>query len=417
VRTATDYPQPWEYGERLRAHGDVVWDEEANAWLVSSYDLIREIGLSDCRRWSRLESYLVNKDPSLPDPKYLGLTKEDAIKVGGISRWSPELLAGDIHARVHAWWLQAFSPRTLEDWRRTRLREIVDAQATRLADAASAELAADYAEVVAPQMMLSCLDIPWDDALVDRTHEFHKAIQAVMAAEPRGEQEKTQLVDRQAELTREFYELLAPYVLERRDSEGDDFISKVWREVPPVFGSGHSEFDIVAVCGQAFLAGAGVTSAAISNALYMLFARPDLQDPLADGQVSAATFVEETLRLYPLVPFLPRVALTDTSVGDVAVKAGETVVLALGAGNRDPRHFECPSGLDMNRRAARDHYGFFVGARYCPGHGVARAQMHAAIASLVERVRLRPDPDRDPPSWRGTFLQSWVPLHAVVTAR
>jgi cytochrome P450 len=103
-------------------------------------------------------------------------------------------------------------------------------------------------------------------------------------------------------------------------------------------------------------------------------------------------------------------------VGDVNVKAGETIVLALGAGNRDPRHFECrPSSTCIG--APRLTTTASSSARATARATASRAPMHAAAASLVERVRLRPDPDRDPPSWRGTFLQSWVPLHALVTAR
>jgi cytochrome P450 len=418
VRTATDYAEPWEYGERLRSVGEIVWDEESDAWLVSSYELIRQVALGDCVSWSRLESYLVNKDDSLPEPRYLGLTREDAVKVGGISRWSPELLAGDDHARVHRWWVRAFSPRTLDAWKQTKIRSIVDARVARLAAAGGAELAAEFAEVVAPQTMFAYLDLPWDEAMVERTHEFHREIQAVMDAEPRGADEKAALVDRQAATTEEFYGLFEPYVMARRNGDGDDFISRVWREVPPLWGGDYTDFDIVAVCGQAFLAGAGVTSAAISNGIHLLLERPELQEKLRDGGENAvAGFAEEALRLYPIVPFLPRVALRDLELGGVTIRAGDTVILALGAGNRDPLHYPLAPELDVGRRAARDHYSFFVGARYCPGHGLARAQLQAAFSALVERARLRRDPDRDAPRWRGTFLQSWAPLHAIVTPK
>src|ERR1700677_93612 len=39
--------EPWDYYSQLLAAGEVVWDEETDAWLVSSYQGLRELASKD----------------------------------------------------------------------------------------------------------------------------------------------------------------------------------------------------------------------------------------------------------------------------------------------------------------------------------------------------------------------------------
>lgn len=96
--------------------------------------------------------------------------------------------------------------------------------------------------------------------------------------------------------------------------------------------------------------------------------------------------VEELLRHQTIVHTgLPRVALADTEIGDVTVRAGEGVLVSLAAANRDERAFPDPDRLDV-RRPGRRHLAFGFGVHQCLGQPLARLELELALAGIVRRL-------------------------------
>jgi pentalenolactone synthase len=81
---------------------------------------------------------------------------------------------------------------------------------------------------------------------------------------------------------------------------------------------------------------------------------------------------------------IPRYARADTRIGDVTVRAGELVLLDIGAANHDPTVFTDPDRFDPTRHGA-PHLAFGHGARYCIGAPLARIELHAVFSQLVPR--------------------------------
>jgi len=54
--------------------------------------------------------------------------------------------------------------------------------------------------------------------------------------------------------------------------------------------------------------------------------------------------------------------------------------------NRDPRMFEHPDTLDL-QRAPQRHFTFSLGSHFCLGQALARAQLQAFFEVLAQRVR------------------------------
>jgi cytochrome P450 len=69
----------------------------------------------------------------------------------------------------------------------------------------------------------------------------------------------------------------------------------------------------------------------------------------------------------------------------VLIPAGARVALCLGAGNRDPRHYEDPDTFVVARNPA-DHLSLGYGIHGCAGQGLARLEAHAVIDALARRV-------------------------------
>jgi cytochrome P450 len=112
-----------------------------------------------------------------------------------------------------------------------------------------------------------------------------------------------------------------------------------------------------------------------------------LQARLRDEPERIKDFVEECLRFDAPVKASYRLALLDTTVGDVAVPAGTIVVVCLTAASNDPTKFERPERFDIDRPHVRDHMGFSRGAHGCLGAPLGRMEARIAFERLLARTR------------------------------
>lgn len=67
------------------------------------------------------------------------------------------------------------------------------------------------------------------------------------------------------------------------------------------------------------------------------------------------------------------------------IPQGAKVLLFLAAANRDPRKWDDPDSFDISRNAG-GHVGFGFVIHQCLGQTVARLEMEAVLASLVDEV-------------------------------
>ncbi|HEY4452732.1 MAG TPA: cytochrome P450, partial [Pseudonocardiaceae bacterium] len=100
-----------------------------------------------------------------------------------------------------------------------------------------------------------------------------------------------------------------------------------------------------------------------------------------------ANAVEEMLRYLTIVHNgRRRVALEDVEVRGQLIRAGEGVVLANDAGNRDPSAFAGdPDELDV-LRDARHHVAFGYGIHQCLGQPLARVELQVVYGTLYRRL-------------------------------
>jgi cytochrome P450 len=404
----TEGVEPWDYYDRLRELGDVVWDETMNAWLVSSYELVKEIGRKDEELYER--NYVPREGR-----KQLGMTPEEWMHFigGGSTQAQPALLTGEEHERQHRWWMRAFSPRVLSQWRETLFRPICNEEIDRFSGRGSAELVAEYAERITPRVMASMLGLPHDDdAWVARMVELFEARVAVRQRHSLGGDVDAKLRQEALDSTTELHAAIGPYVLERKGSDGDDFISMVWRDAPALFGGPYEDVDVVGVVVSAWGSGAGSIARGVCNALYLLLRRPDLHERLLADEETMKNFTEESLRLYGPVSWSPRYTKADVELGGVRIRKGELVIALNLAAQRDERRYPDPTGVDLARPSPRDHFSFFAGPRTCPGQGLARVELDVFLAVLLERLPdIRLDPAAESPRYKGVLTRSWEPLN------
>ncbi|MDN5749659.1 MAG: cytochrome P450 [Pseudonocardia sp.] len=155
------------------------------------------------------------------------------------------------------------------------------------------------------------------------------------------------------------------------------------------------------------LAWAGTETAfpAILNCVYALLTHPDQAAAVRAEPGLAPSAADEALRWEAPVQVTARRARVDVEIAGTAVSRGTTVLVHLGAANRDPRAFAEPDRFRIDRTDRRPHLAFGHGPHRCLGAQLARAEVAACARGLLERFPgLRLAPESPPP--RGQVVRS-----------
>lgn len=149
----------------------------------------------------------------------------------------------------------------------------------------------------------------------------------------------------------------------------------------------------LAACGgagtvQSFVALTHTVPALVSSALLALLQHPEqlawLRAHEDEHTLAAAT--DELLRFAGPSRAVFRTALAPVEFGDVAIDAGDEVVLLLAQANRDPARFTDPDALDV-QRSGSGHLAFGAGVHGCVGASLVRMVLQESIAAFVRTSR------------------------------
>lgn len=165
-------------------------------------------------------------------------------------------------------------------------------------------------------------------------------------------------------------------------------------------GQQMSEAELLSTIKLLFVAGYESSTNLIGSGVLALLHHPDAMAALRQDPELTPQAVEEMLRHDAPVQLVGRVALRDTTLGELSVRAGDQVMVLLAAANRDPRVFSEPDAFRFDRREAAP-LSFGAGIHYCLGAPLARLEVQLLVAALLarfqhielvsEQVRYRPN--------------------------
>ncbi len=159
-----------------------------------------------------------------------------------------------------------------------------------------------------------------------------------------------------------------------------------------------------------FLAGHDTTASALTFAAYELSFRADLQSrirtELRDGSRASTSetldhVIKETLRLYPSVYLIGRMAITDVMLGAYWIRKGEEVIVPIYTLHRRSELFERPDEFVPERWQGKpeSRHAFIPysnGPRVCAGQAMATQELRVILGEVLKRFELRPVGDRCP---------------------
>lgn len=186
-------------------------------------------------------------------------------------------------------------------------------------------------------------------------------------------------------------------VAHRRLNPADDLISELLHT--EIDGQPIEESVILGMSSLLLIAGVDTTWSSIGSSLWHLASHPDDRRRLVAEPDLLPTAIEEFLRAYSPVTMARRL-LEDVDYNGCPMKAGERVLMNFPGANRDPRVFEDPDRVIIDRQVNR-HVAFGAGIHRCAGSNLARMELRVAIDVFLERI---PDFDLIAPeavTWAG----------------
>jgi cytochrome P450 len=133
------------------------------------------------------------------------------------------------------------------------------------------------------------------------------------------------------------------------------------------------------------LAGHETTTNLLGAAFLALSQRPALFARLREDRDLIPAATEEFLRWCSPVQWVARWTTEPYDVGGSTIPESARVMLPWMFGNRDPRRFENPNDLDVDRDA-KGHLGFGQGIHFCLGAHLARLETSIVLNRLFDRV-------------------------------
>jgi cytochrome P450 len=160
-------------------------------------------------------------------------------------------------------------------------------------------------------------------------------------------------------------------------------------------------------------AGAETTYRSSSSLLFALLTQPEQMALVRDDISLLRPAMDEAFRWETPLLIATRRTTRDCVLAGVEIPAGSTVIINVGAANRDDSRWTDPDVFDL-RRPRQNHVGFGHGAHLCLGMHLAKMETEALVrALLTELPGLRLDPDAPPPEIVGTLLRSPARLDVI----
>nr|AXL05850.1 cytochrome P450 [uncultured bacterium] len=353
----------------------MVYPDGHVGWLVSSYELVREV-LSDPRFSHSCE---IGHFPVTHQGQVL--PTHPLIPGMFIHMDPPE------HTRYRKLLTGEFTVR-----RASRLTGRVEAVAAEQIEAmrahgAPADLVETFAKPLVLRVLSEMVGLPYEekDRYLHAVHLLHDA-----EADPA-----------EAAVAYEQAHAFFGEVIERkRQQPADDLISALVNE-------DLTDEELRNMVTLMLFAGYETTESALAVGVFALLHHTEQLAALRGDPSKLDGTIEELLRYLTVNQYHTyRTALEDLKLDGEVIKKGDTVTVSLPAANRDPAKFGCPDTFDIDRETS-GHVAFGFGVHQCLGQNLARIELRVGLSALLRAfpdLRLAVPADEVPLRLKGSVF-------------
>ena len=354
---------PYPTYEPMRADGPVAWNPWFQQWFITGYDEAREVLSSPAVEVSGQRELILSIKPH----SEMSETSKELFRHFLLFVDPPD------HTRLRALVSRAFTPKQMARME-PEVARIANQLLDDVADHDPVDMFAAYNAPLPIHVISSLLGIP--EERWPFTVELSLAL--IQYLDPFPEFEPAE-VDATLNKGVQFFDDL---IEERRLNPKDDLISAL---VAAEEGDDRlTRFEVVGVAMFLMFAGHETTSGALGNSMVALAKFPAQRDLIRDNPDLWPNAVEELLRYDAPLQVDPRAAATDFTVGGETIEAGKRILVVLGAANRDPRRWDDPDELQLDREDPRP-ISFGHGIHHCIGAALARMNLRIGMQVFLDR--------------------------------
>jgi len=265
--------------------------------------------------------------------------------------------------------LPVFAPQAIAKYEQGT-RDLCNALIDEFVDNGTADAAADYAQHIPVRVIATMLGVP-----LEMEPEFTEWVRGAL-------ENMTDIEGRKRARSSILNFFLAQVEDRQNNPRENDLITDLMNS--EVEGKKVPIEYVLGVCNLMLVAGVDTTWSAIGSMMWHMAQHPEHRQQLRDNPGLWPTAIEELLRVYAPVT-MARVVDHDVEFQGCPMKAGDRVILPFPAANRDPRQFENPDEVILDREHNR-HIAFGSGIHRCAGSNLARLEVRVALQVWLERI-------------------------------
>jgi len=358
---------PYRLYRQLREIDPVFWDEELDSWVLTGYAEV-VASLRDAR--FSAQRFVTDQEWMPPE-----MVEALGAPMRALTRQMLFLDPPD-HTRLRGLVSKAFTPRVIEGLR-SRIQQVVDELIDKALAKGHIKFIEEFAYPLPAIVIAEMLGVPVEDREIffKWTNDFGTILEGADLTQ----EEMVQAFQGVSE----FMEYFRQIVARRRTQPKDDLIQAMITAEEG--GSMLSEEELLGNCILLLAAGHGTTTHLLGNGTLALLRHPEQYQMLKERPELLQLGVMELLRYDGPVQVTARKAMTELTIRDKKIEAGQKVLISLGGASHDPAQFAEPDRLDVQRVENR-HMAFGHGIHYCLGAPLARLEAEIAFGTLLRRL-------------------------------
>ncbi len=346
---------PYLAAARLHEGPGIIWAHEASlgkpGWVLTQHDLIRDAYLD-------VEHFSSTRDANTGD--VLG---KDMIRMIPVEVDPPE------HQHYRRILNPLFTPKHVNTYGEM-VQKTCDRLIDKIPDPANCEFIGDFAEVFPNSIFLSLLGLPQEEL-----PQFLVWERQLLRSGDQADYEKS------SEAARLIMQYLHGFLTEQKDNpERTEFMEALLTGT--IEGRPLNDFEILGYCMLFYVAGLDTVYSTLGWMMRHLAGDQPLQDHLRSNPEDIPKAVEEFTRAFA-VPAPHRRVAEDFEFHGVQMRKNDVVLLPLYLAARDPRVYDDPHRIDINRGAR--NLSFATGPHTCLGVHLAKRELRTVLESFLSR--------------------------------